>query len=363
MRLHAHECACSEGTGPALSDSPGDGRRSTIHDVAKAAGVSIKTVSRVARNEPRVSEPTRKKVLAAIEKLNYRPIVAARSTVGARSRILGLIVDNPNPTYVGDLLRGALNQARREGYHVLVEPPTAREPLASQIMGLVRQANLDGMVLPPPISDDPDVLDALERADVAIARVAPSTRLELGVCVAMDDLAASRLLTEHLLEMGHTDIGFVTGSAGEPTTLLRLDGFRQALANAGVSVREEWIAPGAFTYKSGMEAGERLLTGPDRPTAIFASNDDMAAGVMSVAHKHGLAIPADVSVVGFDDSAFAKVVWPQLTTVRQPVEEMAASAVAMLVERLREDDAEPAPMKTLEFAIVQRESAGPPPKP
>ena len=338
-------------------------RRSTITDVAKEAGVSIKTVSRVARQEPNVTEATREKVRAAMDKLSYRPTMAARSTVSSRSFLLGMIFDNPNPAYTLDLLRGALDAAKQNGYHMIVEPVESDdESLPDMIRDLVIQSNLEGLIVPPPLCDRPDVIHILQSLGRPFSRIAPSEDVGSGFEIAMDDRLAASAITEHLVSLGHRKIGFVKGRHGTATTRRRLEGYCDAMRTIGQDVPDNYFEQGDFSLRSGMICGERLLALPDRPTAIFASNDEMAAGVLMAAHKHGLSVPGDLSVAGFDDSATATAMWPNLTTIRQPIFDMASKAATCLIDLQRSGETEiEARRVNLDFELIVRDSTGPVP--
>ena len=331
--------------------------KSTLSDIAKLAGVSIKTASRVVRKEPRVSPETRAAVEKAIKTLNYRPSIAPRAAVGSRSYVLGLIFDNPNTSYIVELLQGALEQSRKDGYHLVVEPVNlASATLTEDINNLVIQSNLDGMVLPPPLCDEPSILEALTTAGKPFARISPSISEELGLHVEINDHQAAKEMTEKLIELGHTSIGFITGRKGTATTRRRLEGFLLAMKEANLTVPDNFILEGDFQYKTALIAGEKLLKQSQRPTAIFASNDEMAAGLIAAAHKSGLSVPEDLSIAGYDDSMVATVVWPQLTTVRQPIKEMAATAVKILIEQCRAKSDYTPNIEPLPTEIIMRES-------
>ena len=332
-------------------------RKSTLSDIAKLAKVSIKTASRVVRKESNVSPKTRTAVEAAMKALKYRPSVAPRATVGSRSYVLALIFDNPNTSYIVELLRGALEQARKDGYHLLVEPVNlASANVAEDITNLLVQSNLDGMILPPPLCDDPAILQALVSSGKPFARISPSISKEIGLRVEISDYAAAREMTMKLIQLGHTSIGFVTGRQGTATTRRRLDGFLSAMKDANLTVPDNFILEGTYEYRSGLEAGESLLELAQRPTAIFASNDEMAAGLIAAAHKSGLSVPEELSIAGFDDSVIATVVWPQLTTVRQPIKEMAAAAVNMVTKQCRGKTKDEATVRKLPIDLIMRES-------
>lgn len=332
-------------------------RKSTLSDIAKLAKVSIKTASRVVRQESNVSPKTRTAVEAAMKALKYRPSVAPRATVGSRSYVLALIFDNPNTSYIVELLRGALEQARKDGYHLLVEPVNlASANVAEDITNLLVQSNLDGMILPPPLCDDPAILQALVSSGKPFARISPSISKEIGLRVEISDYAAAREMTMKLIQLGYTSIGFVTGRQGTATTRRRLDGFLSAMKDANLTVPDNFILEGTYEYRSGLEAGESLLKLAQRPTAIFASNDEMAAGLIAAAHKSGLSVPEELSIAGFDDSVIATVVWPQLTTVRQPIKEMAAAAVNMVTKQCRGKTKDEATVRKLPIDLIMRES-------
>lgn len=337
-------------------------RRSTITDVARLANVSIKTVSRVVRREPNVSEDTLLKVRAAIEQLNYRPTISARSTTGARSYLIGLAFDNPNPSYSLALLRGAQAAAREHGYQLVFEPLEAAGVGPGKALSeLVIQGNLEGVIVPPPLCDEPEVLSALSKLNRPFARISPSREPSLGFAVTMDNFGAAQAMTEHLIALGHRRIGFIKGRAGTATTANRLEGYKAALDGAGIAFDPALVAEGDYQLRSGLECGNALLELQPRPTAIFASNDDMASGVMIAAHRMGLAVPAELSVAGFDDSEAAASLWPPLTTIRQPIAEMAAAAAAGIIEFQRNPDAGPLENVVLDYDLIVRESTGPAP--
>jgi LacI family transcriptional regulator len=335
----------------------------TINDVAALAGVSTKTVSRVLNREPHVRAEVRDRVATAVRSLNYQPNVAARALAGSRAYLLGLCYDNPSPGYVSAVQVGALSACREAGYHLLVEQidseGQAGQGAAGQVEALLTAVKMDGLILSPPVCDHAAVLDLLEHRGAPYVRIAPAGQFERGPFVHMDDRKAAYDMTAHLQALGHRRIGFVRGHADHSATPLRHQGFQDAMRDAGIAVLPEWVVSGAFSFRSGVGAGERLLSLPGRPTAIFASNDDMALGVMAAANRMGLTLPGDLSVAGFDDSPIAQVVWPQLTTIRQPVEAMARAAAAMLVEAVGRAQVPAA--RLLDFELVVRGSTGPAP--
>jgi LacI family transcriptional regulator len=331
----------------------------TIDDVAELAGVSIKTVSRVLNREPHVREATRERVEAAAAQLNYTPNVSARALAGSRSYLIGLYYDNPSPGWVGQIEQGAMTACRNAGYHLIVEQLKDEEgALAERVTALQARVRPDGVILTPPLCDNPALLEALEKTGARYVRIAPSWDLQRSAYVHMDDHRAAYEMTTYLQGLGHRDIAFVCGPADHVAAGRRRDGFVDAMKAAGLPVKPGRIQTGAFSFRSGLEAGERLLNIADRPTAIFAGNDDMALGVMALASRLHIEIPDDLTLVGFDDSPSAQVVWPQLTTVRQPTSEMAATAAEVLIGRALDEGGPRG--RLLDFQLVVRESSGPP---
>ena len=335
----------------------------TIIHVAQRAAVSVKTVSRVLNGEPYVREELRQRVLEAAKALRFRPRPSARSLAGSRSYVIAYLMTDPSVPYTGQAQLGALTACRRAGYHLLVESvdPSA-DDLAAELESLFTTLAVDGMLLTPPHGDNPAILDALDAAGIGYVRIAPGGDLDRSASVDADDRQAAHALTGHLLDLGHRRIAFITGPAAHGASRRRLDGFRQAMADRGVVLDEALVREGAFTFPSGLEAASKLLTLADRPTAVFASNDVMALGVMATAQRLGLAVPRDLSVAGFDDAPIAAMVWPSLTTVRHPVAEMAAAAADLLIARASRNAPGPGPShSSMDCELIIRESTAPPP--
>jgi LacI family transcriptional regulator len=342
------------------------GGKATITDVARLAGVSIKSVSRVINKEPNVREKLREQVMRAAKELDYRPNFSARSLAGMRSFLIGYLFGDPSGDYAHRVEIGILNRCREAGYHLMVEQIDVTAPdVAARTAALVTQLRLDGVVLTPPITDFPDVLRVLRDAGVPYVRIAPDKDLDGSPIVAMDDAAAAQQLTEHLIALGHRQIGFIKGDPGHSAARLRYEGYCRALAAHGIKLQPRLVAQGLFSYASGLDCARTLLLQAKRPTAIFASNDDMAAAVIAVAHENGLRLPAELSVVGFDDAPIAGVVWPPLTTVRQPIAQMAEAAADILLSLSGHKDAgtaaSTASRRDLEYEIKLRQSTAPPP--
>ncbi|HEY0282801.1 MAG TPA: LacI family DNA-binding transcriptional regulator, partial [Rhizomicrobium sp.] len=305
-------------------------RPANIYDVAKGANVSIKTVSRVVNGLSNVSEATRKRVMETVEALHYRPNVFARGLASEKSFMIGLLCDIPGAgsPYLAELQTGVLSRCRKDGYHLIVESLDAEDPnLGKHVHSLVSASNLRGIILTSPLCDVPAVMEALDRAETPFVRIAPEKPLAGLFDVRIDDRKAAYDMTAYLIGLGHKRIGFIKGPPDHGDANARFEGYCAAIAHAGLPKVEELCVQGRFTYQSGLEAGERLLSLKKRPTAIFAGNDAMAAAVLATSQRFNLKIPLELSLAGFDDSLFAQIVWPRLTTCRQPVEEMAKVAV------------------------------------
>jgi LacI family transcriptional regulator len=332
----------------------------TLHDVARAAGVSIKTVSRVLNQEPYVREDKRRRVQDAIKRLNYRPNMAARTLSGGKSYLLAFLAPSDARIYVDQLLRGVLTTCQKAAYHLVVEfYDTIGTDLAEKVRELCTRTRLDGVVLAPGLCDSPAVIALLDELGIAHVSISPREPLD-SPYVYIDDVLAAHDMTCHLLGLGHRRIAFVGHRPGWRFAERRLEGFRQAMSYAGIPVRPEFVVNGTFSFRSGEECADALLVMNPRPTSLFAVNDEMAIGAMTAAFRRGLSIPRDLSIAGFDDSPVAAVMWPQLTTVRQPIEAMAAAAAAHVL------NLEPAPLSgtpgiLLPFEVVVRGTTAKPP--
>lgn len=305
----------------------------TLADVARLAGVSPMTVSRVVNDSARITQASRDKVERAIRELGYVPNQAARSLAGGRQHRLALVYENPSASFLSELLLGCLEQAGECDAVLLLESFHGGEGVADLVARLQRH-RVDGVILPAPLCDDPQLVDGLATGNLAVARIAATLTMPGVLTVGMDDEAAAQEMTRYLLELGHRRIGFIAGSDQFPMSARRLAGFRSALQQGDRADVFGLVATGDYTFRSGMDAAQALLTSEDPPSAIFASNDDMAAGALATAHRLGLDVPNAVSICGFDDTAMARAVWPELTTVRQPVSDMARQATILLARYL-----------------------------
>ncbi|WP_329742938.1 LacI family DNA-binding transcriptional regulator [Dyella sp. A6] len=314
--------------------------RVRLEDVAREAGVSPKTVSRVLNDEANVKDDTRQRVLAAMEAMDYHPHPSARSLAGNRSFVVAMLYDNndnPTSSYLAEIQDGVLEACDEYHYSMMVRPlRMGGSDFIQRIDTLISRHHPDGVVLTPPITDYAPLLKRLGERGVPYASVSPVKRRGC-IGVTMDERQAARAMVEHLIGLGHRRIAHVLGIANHGASRWRLAGYRDALAAAGLPEDPELVVQGGFTFGSGVAAARQLLSlgKRKRPTAVFAANDDMAAGVMWVAGEYGLKMPRDLSVCGFDDTPLASQLWPALTTVRQPSREMGRLAALQVLDSLR----------------------------
>lgn len=328
----------------------------TILDVARHAGVSAMTVSRVFNDEQSVRPATREKVRKAIAALNYAPSAAARALAGGDEMRLCLLFSNPSNSFLSELLMGSLEQASRHNALLAVEK-LAEGMSVAMIIEHLQRGRINGIVLPPPLCDSPEMLAALQAASIRTVTVAASHPSPHLAAVNIDDSLAAQEMTRHLIALGHRRIGFVKGNPAHNSSERRYAGYLAALEEAGLPVVPDLVAQGLFNYRSGLDAAEHLLDLDEPPTAIFAGNDDMAAAAVAIAHGRGLDVPGDVTICGFDDTSLATTIWPELTTIHQPISDMARTAVDLLVHELRQrGDAEEVPHVLLDTKLVRRQS-------
>ncbi|HEX5353294.1 MAG TPA: LacI family DNA-binding transcriptional regulator [Rhodanobacteraceae bacterium] len=335
----------------------------TIRDVAKQARVSLKTVSRVINREGSVREETRERVLRAIEQLDYRPDLSARSLRSARAYAIGLVYDNPNPYYIIAVQEGALSECRDMGFGLQIHPCNARAPhLAQELIDLVEHARLAGVVLAPPMSENPRLIRRLDEAGVRLVRIlsASADPDDGWPCVYVDDRDAAYDITEHLIQLGHTRIGFLWGGKQHRSSPERFAGYADALRDYGITQDKKLIVEGDFSFDDGFRGARRLLNLKRPPTAIFGSNDEIAAGVLAAARAAGMDVPYDLSIAGFEDSPFSKQSWPALTTARQATAEIARHATRLLIARLRDDGESTVHNEGFSPELVVRGSTAPP---
>ena len=336
-------------------------RGPNMADVAKLAGVSPMTVSRVMNGKSTVRASTRKKVTAAAAALNYAPHPEARLLAGSRPIRIGFLYSMPSVrsgAYLTEVLLGLLNKVSLNNVQLLVEKCADGEQIVEHTQRLIDN-QMDGIILPPPLVDNAEIVARIVDAGIPLALIACGQPDARASAIGIDDRQAAYEMTRHLIELGHQRIGFISGHPYQSASAARLEGYQAAIKEFGADPAAELVTQGMFNYRSGLDASEILLALHDRPTAIFASNDDMAAATVAVAHRLGLDVPGDITVVGFDDTALSTTIWPALTTVRQPTMDMAEAAIECIVQRVTNErnglPAAPEHIRT-DFTLVRRQS-------
>lgn len=337
----------------------------TIEHVAKAAGVSRQTVSRVINNGPNVKPLVRERILAAIDRLGYVPNQAARRMGGGRSYLILAINDRPRTIenwragrgndWVDQMLHGGMLTCEAHGYHLLFElvdvvPDRALKQLDHALSSL----RPDGVILTPPHSENPLLAALLIQRGIAFGRMGSSARHDDGINVFMSDHDAGAAAVRHLVALDHRRIGFISGSARYAASDAREQGYVEAMAAAGLSICEVDIQHGDFSFASGAAAMERILRQPDPPTAIIASNDEMAFAVLHVAADLGMTVPTQLSVVSFDDTPGVRFSVPPLTAIRQPISTMAETICIKLIRARDGEDV--TGDYVLPFDLIERQS-------
>jgi LacI family transcriptional regulator len=312
----------------------------TIKDVAAHAGVSFKTVSRVINHEGTVKPETLEKVNKAIAELNYQPNTAARNLAGSRSFALGFIYDNPNAYYVIDMQKGILEECGRKGYELLIHPcESAHADIITKIKEMVKRTQLSGLIISPPLSENPSFIAQLADLGIQFVRLVSGNenQVESTSCIFIHDREAARSIVDYLISLGHKKIAFISGNKDHKSTLERQEGYMQAMRAHGLDVNQDWIVEGRYSFDSGVSGADKLLALDDRPTAIFACNDEIAAGALLAARLAGIDIPNQMSIAGFEDSPFSRQTIPQLTTAAQPTQTIGSSATALLINNITQN--------------------------
>ena len=344
-------------------------RAITIKDVAAEAGVSFQTVSRVINDGPNVTPAMRERVMNAVNKLGYVPSLAARRLGGSRSYLV-LAFNDRRPTldgwqsrrgndWVDQMLYGGMLKCAEYGYRMLFELVDSHsDQLEAQVQAALSALHPDGVILTPPHSDDERITQLLHRNGLIFARLG-SRREGEGFAVYMDDEAAARAATKYLLDLGHSRIAYIEGHPEYAISGDRLRGFRDAIEGRGLAVRPEYLQPGDFTYEAGTRA-MAVLAGLDQPpTAVLASSDEVALGVLHAAAPLGLSVPGDLSIVSFDDTPTMRMSIPALTAIRQPIAAMTARAAELLIEA-KAKGLEGNSRHLLPFDFIVRDSTVPP---
>ena len=315
------------------SDRSGlNGGKVTINDVARLAGVSKKTVSRVINESPLVGDATRDRIKKIIDETGYTPDPQARALALRRSFLIGMIYDNPSPQYVVNMQLGILDRIQDTSFQLVLHPCVRGAPdNHARIMRFITQQRPYGVVLSPSVSEDSALCAMLRAHDCPYVRIACVEFDEPHENVRTFDVEGAAEAGAHLAALGHRRVAHVHGIKGFRSAGERMAGFEQGLKAHKVKLLKKYIVEGAYTFESGQAAAAKLLAMPDRPTAIFLGNDEMALGAYRAVRAAGLRVPDDISVVGFDDSPMAARVWPPMTSVRLPIRQMGEAAADLLL--------------------------------
>jgi LacI family transcriptional regulator, galactose operon repressor len=342
-------------------------RRPTIEDVASLAGVSIKTVSRVVNREPNVRSAMKEKVENAIAELGYRPNPSARNLASHRARLIVLVYDDPSAYetssagYILKMQEGALRACRAEGFDLLIQPCNFRDADAgTNLREHIDQVRPSGIIVAAPLSNKPDIVDSVRKTKTPYVLMSTGNGNKEEFEVATNDSQISAEMTRYLASLGHKRIAFIRGDRTHIAVGNRFTGYKTGLKESGLAYVEDLVVEGDNSIESGQRCAEHLLQLKNRPTAIFAANDDMAAGVIRVATRLGINIPGELSVAGCDDIALARLIFPSLTTIRQPLRAMTEAASRALIDGSRGAPQEPG-LHMIPGTIEFRESTGPAP--
>lgn len=331
----------------------------TINDIARMAGVSKKTVSRVINHSALLSDTTRKRVEEVIRATGYVPNPQARALALGRNFLVGLLHDNPNAQFIVNVQQGILEALYGSDFELVVRPVDRSSPtMLDDVRDFLQRQRLFGVVILPPISENDTLARLCDELGCRYVRMASAAIDDEDHVVTSNDADACAEAARYLVAAGHRRIALVAGPHGYRSAGERRAGFVSALREAGIMLPRSSIADGHYTFESGIAAAEKLLDLVPRPTAIFASNDEMAAGVLYAARVRGIAVPEELSIVGFDDTPLAARLWPPLTTVRWPIVAMARAAALKLIAPPVDPDGRRAPKEPSQFVstLIRRGS-------
>ena len=333
----------------------------TINDIASMAGVSKKTVSRVINRSPLLNRETRDKVEAIIRETGYVPNPQARALALGRNFLIGLVYDNPNAQMILSMQRGVLEALHGSEFELVIRPvDRGSNQVMDDIRGFVSRQRLFGVVILPPMSENDALARMLDEEGCRYVRMGSAVLDDPEHMVASNDREAVAEAVRYLIAQGHRRIGLIAGPHGFRSAKERREGFELALAEAGISLPRSLIADGQYTFESGQSASESLFDLSPRPTAIFASNDEMAAGVLYAARQRGIAVPEELSIIGFDDTPLTTRVWPPLSTVRWPIVAMGRAAALKLIGTAIGEGSEVNEPSMFSSTLIRRASVAPP---
>lgn len=336
----------------------------TINDIARLAGVSKRTVSRVINRSPKVGEKTKINVERIIAEQNYVPDKQARGLASRRSYLIGLVYDNQDALFINEAQRGILACCGQKGYELVVHPCQYKSDNFNQdVLNFIQRSKLDGIVILPPASEIDDLAIELDKHDIHYVRLVSGHTENTENFVMSNDRHGAADMARFLVSQQHQKIAMITGPLNYRSSKERYEGFTQTLQAINHELPKHYVKEGNNSYQSGMLAAQHLLTLADRPTAIFANNDEMASGVLKVAYELGLKVPDQLSICGFDDNLLAARLIPALTTIKRPVQKMAEIAAHKLIAKVENNNQEIISKNyTIQPELISRESTGAAPK-
>lgn len=337
------------------------GGKLTIIDIARMAGVSKKTVSRVINHSGLVKQETRDRILKIVAEHDYRPDPQARALALRRSHLIAFISNQPNPQYIVSMQSGVLEAVSGTHYEVVIRPCDRSSPtLYDEIEELVTHQKLFGVILTPSISEDDELIGRLRKLKCPYVRIAAVSLDSPENMIETHDYVGAAEAARHIAKLGHTRVAHIRGLETFLSAKERFRGFQVGLAEFGLHVEDRYLLTGGYTFESGVECGKQLINLEQPPTAVFCGNDEMAVGVYTAAREAGIRIPEDLSVIGFDDSPIAERIWPTLTSVRLPIEYMGRIAAQLLVSNHDRMSMEPPQAVSVMPSLVVRESTAVP---
>ncbi len=305
----------------------------TIYDIAKEAGVSIATVSKVINQIGRISEETRTKVYSVMESLNYKPSVIASALAGKQTFTMGLLLPDLANLFFAEVARSIENRAHELGFSLVICNTDNHLEKEEHYISLLEQKSVDGIIIATGVRND-DILKKLTKKKLPFALIArdmPTIAVDI---VLVDDYLGGYMAAAHLIEQGHTKIAVIAEDTRVMSSSERIRGYRYALEEAGLTYRPDWVEVCDFNVPGSRDAAGRLLDLQEAPSAIFACNDLLAIGVFQAARERNLSIPGHLSVIGFDNTMFASIVDPPLTTISQPIQDMGRQVVDILSKNI-----------------------------
>jgi len=329
-------------------------KRVTIKDVAKLAGVSFKTVSRVVNKDLTVKGGNKEKVLTAIKELNYRMDSSARNLRSNSSFTLGLIYDSLNAFYIANIQNGVTNVCDEYHYGLQILPVQHNKNISvAELINISVSSRISGFIITPPFSENIELIEGLQENNIPFVRIISNgaDNNTLSPLIHFDDVNVGAQLTEHLTDLGHKKIAFLWGQHSHRTSVARHEGYLNVLNKHAIPLTPSYVLAGEYTFQSGFERAKALLALSDRPTAIVASNDEIAAGAIAAASQSGIKIPEELSIVGVKSCPLGYQCWPQLTGIDLNAEDIASTAANVLISHLRQGDEKQGIVENIDFEL------------